>query len=437
MDSSWVKYTYDSLGQLLQENYSDGTTNEYQYDELGNRTKVINNSGTTNYTYNTEKNRLVSVGSNNYTYDANGNVTSDGTYTYIWGDDNKLKEVKQGTTTIASFTYDALGRRETMTDTNGVTKTFHYDGDQVTYVTQSDGKIYRFAYDHSGKPIFMSYNNNQYWYHYDQHGNVIRMTDVNGTTVAQYKYDAWGNITYPLGTGIEIQDLNPYRYAGYWYDRDIDKYYLKARYYDASIGRFLSKDPLEVRIGDSLSLNAYTYGENNPVMLVDPSGLVAELDFGGGGYTDKEWNKKKWEEFREKYSLNGIEPLNYVPEGEIFKLEIPFGPGNIAKGIKYARYAGEIGEAAAGITKTKIAIDSLTKTAVRRIPDEFDEALGIIKEVKNVKYQRYTNQIKDFYLYAKMEGMKFILVTRQGTTFSKELKMLLKSGEIIHKFLPW
>ncbi len=289
MDSSWVEYTYDSLGQLLQENYSNGTTNEYQYDELGNRTKVINNSGTTNYTYNTEKNRLVSVGSNNYTYDANGNVTSDGTYTYIWGDDNKLKEVKQGITTIASFTYDALGRRETMTDTNGVTKTFHYDGDQVTYVTQSDGKIYRFAYDHSGKPIFMSYNNNQYWYHYDQHGNVIRMTDVNGATVAQYQYDAWGNITYPLGTGIEIQDLNPYRYAGYWYDRDIDKYYLKARYYDASIGRFLSKDPLEVRVGDSLSLNAYTYGENNPVMMVDPSGLVAEM-MSGGGY---EYSGKK------------------------------------------------------------------------------------------------------------------------------------------------
>lgn len=186
---------------------------------------------TTIYSYNAEKNRLVTVGTKSYAYDANGNVTSDGTYTYVWGDDNKLKEVKQGTTTIASFTYDALGKRETMTTADGVTKTFHYDGDAVSYVTESSGKIYRFSYDHAGKPIFMSYQNQQYWYIYDEHGNVIRMTDSNGDTVASYKYDAWGNITSKTGNGTEIVDLNPYRYAGYWYDKETSKYYLKARYY--------------------------------------------------------------------------------------------------------------------------------------------------------------------------------------------------------------
>lgn len=102
------------------------------------------------------------VGTKNYQYDANGNVTADGTYTYVWGDDNKLKKVNQRTTPIASFTYDALGRRETMT-AGGVTKTYHYDGNLVTYVTESSGKVYRFAYDHGGRPIFMSYNNSQYW----------------------------------------------------------------------------------------------------------------------------------------------------------------------------------------------------------------------------------------------------------------------------------
>lgn len=142
-------------------------------------------------------------------------MTDDGTYTYGWGDDNRLKEVKQGSTMIASFTYDSLGHRDTLT-ASGNTKTFHYDGDRVTYVTESSGKIYRFAYDQSGQPIFMSYQGNQYWYHYDNHGNVIRITDVNGNTVATYKYDAWGNITGKWGaTGSEIVDLNPFRYAGY------------------------------------------------------------------------------------------------------------------------------------------------------------------------------------------------------------------------------
>jgi len=76
----------------LREKYSDTTTIEYQYDELGNRTKVIRDGVTTNYTYNAEKNRLVSIGSSNYGYDANGNVTTDGTYSYIYGQDNRLKE---------------------------------------------------------------------------------------------------------------------------------------------------------------------------------------------------------------------------------------------------------------------------------------------------------------------------------------------------------
>jgi YD repeat-containing protein len=173
MDSTWVEYTYDSLDQLLLEKYSNGDTFEYQYDELGNRKAVIKNGASTPYSYNAEKNRLESVGSKAYAYDANGNVTSDGTFSYAWGDDNLLKEVKEGTTLKASFTYDALGRRETMTDSLGVTKTYHYDGNLITYVTESSGKVYRFAYDHEGKPVFMSYLNKQYWYHYDEKGSVI------------------------------------------------------------------------------------------------------------------------------------------------------------------------------------------------------------------------------------------------------------------------
>ncbi|MEB3100266.1 hypothetical protein [Ferviditalea candida] len=156
IDSSWIEYTYDSLDQLLQEKYSNNTTIQYEYDASGNRTKVITNGVATVYTYNTEKNRLVSVGGRSYQYDANGNVISDGNYTYVWGDDNKLQEVKQGVNFIASFTYDALGNRTSMT-AGGVTKTFHYDGERVSYVTESTGKIYRFAYDHSGRPVFMSF----------------------------------------------------------------------------------------------------------------------------------------------------------------------------------------------------------------------------------------------------------------------------------------
>ncbi|NDI35374.1 DNRLRE domain-containing protein [Chengkuizengella sediminis] len=272
MNAAWIEYTYDSMGQLLLEEYSDDTTIEYQYDELGNRTLVIENGVTKQYNYNTEKNRLLSVGNRAYNYDANGNIIDDGTYTYVWGDDQMLQEVKQGTTTIAQYTYDALGRRDTATN-NGITKEFHYDGGRISYVTQSDGKVYRFTYGGGDAPIFMSYQNEQYWYHYDKHGNVIRMTDENGNTVAQYEYDAFGNVTSLIDN--EVANLNPFRYTGYYYESDIDKYYLKARYYDPEIGRFLSKDPV-------LSLNAYTYAANNPVMYADYSGMVpVDIDDNG------------------------------------------------------------------------------------------------------------------------------------------------------------
>ena len=61
----------------------------------------------------------------------------------------------------------------------------------------------------------------------------------NGSIVATYEYDAWGNVTGQLGT---MASVNPYRYAGYRYDEYTGLYYLMARYYDPSIGRFINTD---------------------------------------------------------------------------------------------------------------------------------------------------------------------------------------------------
>lgn len=79
MSGFGVSYTYDTQNQLQREQYNDGTTITYTYDELGNRTSVNRNGVVTNYGYNTEKNRLTSVGENTYTYDNAGNLTGDGT----------------------------------------------------------------------------------------------------------------------------------------------------------------------------------------------------------------------------------------------------------------------------------------------------------------------------------------------------------------------
>jgi RHS repeat-associated protein len=93
------------------------------------------------------------------------------------------------------------------------------------------------------------------------------MVDESGNIVNSYKYDEWGNLLFK-----DEQVYNPIRYAGEYFDEESGLYYLRARYYDPTIGRFISKDSYEGDITNPLSLNLYTYVENNPLIYIDPSG---------------------------------------------------------------------------------------------------------------------------------------------------------------------
>ncbi|PEM80926.1 hypothetical protein CN639_28830 [Bacillus toyonensis] len=108
------------------------------------------------------------------------------------------------------------------------------------------------------------------FYHYNPRGDVIAMTDQNGQVVANYEYDAWGNVLKSDTTGIAAE--NPFGYAGYMYDKEIGMYYLIARYYNPEHGVFLSVDPDPGDEDDPVTQNGYTYAGNNPVMSVDPDG---------------------------------------------------------------------------------------------------------------------------------------------------------------------
>ncbi|KEF35828.1 RHS repeat-associated core domain, partial [Schinkia azotoformans MEV2011] len=130
-----------------------------------------------------------------------------------------------------------------------------YTGDLVTMTDYTSGTAVNYYYVHNG------------------HGDIIGLKDKTGTTVVTYEYDAFGTIitatgTAKTGNGRLLREENPFRYASYFYDEETKLYYLRMRFYEPKIGRFLTRDI----IPDD---NMYVYVENNPVRYVDPLGLLA------------------------------------------------------------------------------------------------------------------------------------------------------------------
>ena len=96
--------------------------------------------------------------------------------------------------------------------------------------------------------------------------------DSSGEIVVEYSYDAWGNHTIKAYNKT-VANANPFRYRSYFYDTDTGLYYLKTRYYDPEVGRFINMDAVDYADPEILGgLNLYAYCNNNPVMYVDPTG---------------------------------------------------------------------------------------------------------------------------------------------------------------------
>jgi RHS repeat-associated protein len=165
----------------------------------------------------------------------------------------------------------------------------------------TDSSTTRYAYNNGGKVIAELNGTNQaianyiwgpdrllakkeavtgknYLYLYNGHGDVVQIIDPTGQVVNKYQYDEWGNI---LSEQEQIQ--NSFKYAGEILDDETGYYYLRARYYDPTDGRFISKDTHEGQIVNPLSLNLYTYVENNPLTFVDPTGNAPFMFDNKGG----------------------------------------------------------------------------------------------------------------------------------------------------------
>ena len=279
-----VNYTYDNLYRLTEEDITDPVlgdeTISYTYDAFGNRLTKTDSTGVTNYTYD-ENDRLLTeeapTYSNTYTYDDNGNTISksDGTtvtnYTYDY--ENRLIATQTGASQTA-YDYDADGIRVRSTANGTVTNYLvdkNRDYAQVLEERDDIGSLI-VSYIHGDDLISQNRGGSVSYYHYDGQMSTRKLTDAVEMITDTYVYDAFGILLNRTGTTV-----NNYLYTGEQYDPNIGFYYLRARYYAASIGRFLNIDPLEGNIYDPRALHKYLYATNNPINLSDPSGQQFSL----------------------------------------------------------------------------------------------------------------------------------------------------------------
>ncbi|MEK7396765.1 MAG: RHS repeat-associated core domain-containing protein, partial [Candidatus Poribacteria bacterium] len=273
-------YTYDNNYQLKVADYPAGFSFPdiaFNYDSVGNRASTID-TATTNYTAN-NLNQYSKVGTAVYTYDANGSLTQDSTFTYGYDYENRLTSaVKTGATT--AYKYDAFGRRIEKNVNGAITK-FLYDGDQLIAEYDSSGSLTaKYIYGPGiDEPILLDKAGTKYYYHFDGLGSVTNLTNSTGSTSETYAYDAFGkpSATSTLG--------NRFMFTGREYDSETGLYYYRARHYAPEMGRFLQRDPL----GFIGGINLYTYSDNNSINLTDPYGLWVALGersvLGAGSHT--------------------------------------------------------------------------------------------------------------------------------------------------------
>jgi RHS repeat-associated protein len=274
-----ASYGYDDLHRLTSATItntanSQNYTHTYSYDILGN---ILTRSDVGTYVYaggdpgtsngtTTNPDAATTINSVTYTYDANGNVTSDGIWTYTYDYKDRIATTTNGTDTYNYF-YDESGNRIKKVKVDPLTpKTTLYIN---KYYDIEDGNAKRYIYAGDLKVADDS-GTNGLVYHSTDHltGNNVD-TDSSGNILEVLDYYPYGNVRLDEQTGTYQND---YKYTGKELDEGTNLYYYGARYYDAQIGRFMSLDPWGGDIKDPQSLNKYSYTLNNPLKYTDPSG---------------------------------------------------------------------------------------------------------------------------------------------------------------------
>lgn len=282
-ESKIWEYEYNLVGQLTSAyNYIDKTVEKYSYDMYNNIKNVETYAydgvigeclDIDTYEYESDENtdRVTTFNGTELLYDEIGNPLTyyDGKE-FSWSGRNL--EVVQMNNGYVEYAYDKNGLR-VQKDVDGKVTNYYYEGEDII-VEASDEHVIWYIYDDTTNVIGFSYAGNDYYYVKNASHDVIAIIDDDGKFVCGYQYDPWGNILNIDGN-VDIAEINPIRYRSYYYDKESCFYYLKTRYYDPEIRRFISMDDVCDVAYEMVDPNLYAYCCNDPVNLYDPEGKAA------------------------------------------------------------------------------------------------------------------------------------------------------------------
>lgn len=294
-------YSYDGAGRLTGLVQFNGTVALYGYDDAnrlvdlenltapagsviaayhftldanGNRTNIDQdvplapnlNALSVDFAYNNQRNRLLSAGGTDYAYDEEGQLIAGSTVAYVFDSAHRLVGI--GGPDDEQYFYDGAGHR-LEADRNGVVTRYIYDASgNLLAETDAGGAITRYyIYGAGGLLAMVTPAGQLYCYHFDATGHTVALTDSAKTIVNAYAYT-------PFGTLANQQEsiAQPFKFVGRYgvMTEPNGWYYMRARYYDPQVGRFISEDPKGFDGGD---VNLYAYVHDDPVNFVDPWGL--------------------------------------------------------------------------------------------------------------------------------------------------------------------
>jgi len=319
-------YDYDEFSRIIDEDY-DREEIDYFYDAAGNRTlkKICDDNGDTdvNYTYDLN-NRLLEESNHSYAnnktdvtkyvYDNNGNQIKKIGYITKGVNGSPSQDLvleNELNNTYEIYKYNEFNEMTSFESNKESKWEYAYLPNGLRYRKSNASNFDRYVWDRNGNIIaemngegnltnkyvrgnkLISKNGNEY-FGYDGHGSVVNISNESGKSIKSYDYDAFG-----VELNRDVNDTNLFRYCGEQYDNETDSIYLRARYYNPSLGRFTTEDTYwnssnriygdkeykegEIKYPDYKAIiqseNLYIYCINNPTCYLDITGLNPEKKY--------------------------------------------------------------------------------------------------------------------------------------------------------------